>query len=1306
MQLAASSGCASRAPATTVMNGGKGWGDNAESLFDAPTVLETRGPGEAVGEVPFVSSMMETYMSARGAKNWYAAEENVLLGVVSMTSFEHLNEAKPDLAVIFFTQLIRLHMNRLKADFRQTIKNITQSLEKAESSSAESLKTTGSLWKTGRAAVTRLTSILKLSRDFAGELVKHGEEDTYRHMKGAEKRRIAAAQRRDLMENESNPTEEAKTRLLLSAQKSGSYFFGYDESMCELIARSMVLLTAKKGEHIIKAGADANFVAIMLQGKAEVTVAAQDKQSTVTVSEITPGAIFGEMAFFQGGIRGADVVASSDIVSIAKLDITVPQDLNLARPGLGFQITKMFALSAVMSMRFSQHNLAPKVNQSFCLLKKGKAKMLLEKIHKQVPKLSKDFTVGDLLDISDFMQFAMHKRGKVVYHEGSEMLSTTLVLDGTLELRNPLTGGQAEAWRGRGEWIGDAYLMESFNNKPEYTYDVAVTQNSTIGILTKSHFMKMMKDNPQLAFRLLLHLDSQLIGKLTTDLAVLSSTQRIRLGFPLVVDDKVTLVDRMETFLLASQQGPRNKGKSNKNYTGTVFEVHSVVSMKMQRSKSQVIHHVESSVTASADFDWEDGVVVFKVPAEQAPPADEPAPTPVEPEEELSLDDISTRDHEQEEKYTLHREQLIKKELLRPHTRTPPPGAPPTSSTTSNNVIPIASTSGVTRPPSGHVSRTRDAVSDIPRPASSDPRGLTDPRSSTPSEDSSLDQHAAHPSGRLHPSGVPHHSQPQSKSRSSGAPLRPASAASPAASTSLIRGRPNSGRPGTWRLDKEYITQTVQYTNQTAKAALLYPRDGPDSDWGATAFTHIQDLPPGDQFPYSNYKASHTAARRYFRPPSADSSIAHEPPELIDFVTEEANRGHLEMTRQDMVSTPGSPSTATRESAPIPYQRQGSLMEAATISSEWETKTKPFVQKGVVMQHVVINGEPSASQDHPKTRTRPFSSKAAGSTLPTEQKKRPLTAQLSRTAHSRPRARRSMESNTGRAPICYSFWESGQEFPKSQSRINSKRLSMSLLSGRRKSPGKPGPGPSRSPSPPHPTTSPQHPTQHPTPITANTPRAPSPNPSPSPSPEKRVASRPTTPHGTSSDSTPSPPRRKQDLVDLPFYVKMNEDMELLAPLLKSQTSNVATSSPMPTIMNDSVVRVGSSSPAPSLRNSNMAKGRWKGSMYFYTIPRPGSKGMGHGQGNSRSGDGRHSLDSLTSALTPQRSVQHRHQRPVVARSSLAGAYSDINVGLTYTPMVTSTVMNINARRRHETTINFGIQGTRPPSGGVPKGHKV
>ena len=141
--------------------------------------------------------------------------------------------------------------------------------------------------------------------------------------------------------------EDIETALKLVQGDRPLLFDGLNEEQIELCLTKSNLIECRTGDHLIKKGNTANNMYICLSGTLEV------RADEGVVAVISPGDVFGEMAFLLDSPRTMDVFAVSDNVSVLSLSESIVRKIIESDPEtaatLMLNIAKMLCLKLVNS---------------------------------------------------------------------------------------------------------------------------------------------------------------------------------------------------------------------------------------------------------------------------------------------------------------------------------------------------------------------------------------------------------------------------------------------------------------------------------------------------------------------------------------------------------------------------------------------------------------------------------------------------------------------------------------------------------------------------------------------------------------------------------------------------------------------------------------------------------------------------------------------------------------------------------------------------------------------------------------------
>ncbi len=109
--------------------------------------------------------------------------------------------------------------------------------------------------------------------------------------------------------------------LSLVVLRNVPLFSGLDESELQRLSQVSVRRRAARGEQVVRAGEDAEFLIILLTGRAKVTNFDEEGREII-LAWLGPGEFFGEMGLIDGSPRSASVVAVEpcELLTIGKLE--------------------------------------------------------------------------------------------------------------------------------------------------------------------------------------------------------------------------------------------------------------------------------------------------------------------------------------------------------------------------------------------------------------------------------------------------------------------------------------------------------------------------------------------------------------------------------------------------------------------------------------------------------------------------------------------------------------------------------------------------------------------------------------------------------------------------------------------------------------------------------------------------------------------------------------------------------------------------------------------------------------------------
>jgi len=150
----------------------------------------------------------------------------------------------------------------------------------------------------------------------------------------------------EIKENEKRQIErharEIESRI--AALRAVELFSPLDEREVRLLAEHLVAAPFAPGDAITRQGAVAHWLYLLIEGEADVSVAANGAERR-HVATLGPGSMFGEMGMMTGEPRRATITAIGN-VSCYRLDKSGFQEILQARPALAEEVSKILGTRA------------------------------------------------------------------------------------------------------------------------------------------------------------------------------------------------------------------------------------------------------------------------------------------------------------------------------------------------------------------------------------------------------------------------------------------------------------------------------------------------------------------------------------------------------------------------------------------------------------------------------------------------------------------------------------------------------------------------------------------------------------------------------------------------------------------------------------------------------------------------------------------------------------------------------------------------------------------------------------------------
>jgi CRP-like cAMP-binding protein len=155
---------------------------------------------------------------------------------------------------------------------------------------------------------------------------------------GTPARRVRLAARRGQQGGQT--TKEISQRAM--ALRKVDIFSSFDEEALQKLARRLRTAPYLPGDTLVRQGADANSLYVIVEGRAKVYVANENGERA-EVAELGPGNFFGEMGLMTGEPRTATVVAKTAMKTY-RLDKDLFRDLLMEHPDIEEHISEVLAM--------------------------------------------------------------------------------------------------------------------------------------------------------------------------------------------------------------------------------------------------------------------------------------------------------------------------------------------------------------------------------------------------------------------------------------------------------------------------------------------------------------------------------------------------------------------------------------------------------------------------------------------------------------------------------------------------------------------------------------------------------------------------------------------------------------------------------------------------------------------------------------------------------------------------------------------------------------------------------------------------
>jgi CRP-like cAMP-binding protein len=249
-----------------------------------------------------------------------------------------------------------------------------------------------------------------------------------------------------LIEEEGNGLQnmrETPKQMLHMTNCFSKTFTGFDALDIEMMAENSFFVRVPNGRHILKRGETPHFIAVIVQGTAEVSFEGSDH-----VTPLNAGEVLGEMSLFQGGARLADVVSTSHetVVAAIPFEDLVEKHHNPATPELCLKLLNMCIRAALRKLHSTVVRALPR--EKFESLQNPPPEYIRDKLmeaHESAATnmfslarskgFAEDLSEQDAMFVAERAILKEFKRGEMIIKEGTLGTSLLFILDGDAEVK-------------------------------------------------------------------------------------------------------------------------------------------------------------------------------------------------------------------------------------------------------------------------------------------------------------------------------------------------------------------------------------------------------------------------------------------------------------------------------------------------------------------------------------------------------------------------------------------------------------------------------------------------------------------------------------------------------------------------------------------------------------------------------------------------------------------------------------------------------------------------------------------------------
>jgi len=306
-------------------------------------------------------------------------------------------------------------------------------------------------------------------------------------------------------------SESEAAAVLRQCQGRSAFFTNLNSAEISILAANSDVLRLSLGEKVFTENERASFVGLVVEGSVAVS------RSGKFVTTLGEGEILGEMSFFTGGVRNADISTNEPSTLIATFAFRQVLSLTEAMPSFGLKLQRMFARATISKLMLQ----AFKDAGEELLVSPGQSRPSSEQLaemfraaHSIAEGLGPGITDDELDYLSAQCDVIQADADKQILKQGQMGRNVIFVLAGTIEeMRTSKEEEERSPLYEPGELYGSRAFFVVDARKGAHTYDVYTKTPALLAVFSHSKLKRIQTERAELGLKLFTTLGRTLLGQ-------------------------------------------------------------------------------------------------------------------------------------------------------------------------------------------------------------------------------------------------------------------------------------------------------------------------------------------------------------------------------------------------------------------------------------------------------------------------------------------------------------------------------------------------------------------------------------------------------------------------------------------------------------------------------------------------------------------------------------------------------------------------------------------------------------------------